>query len=266
MFKNTASQKVYVFAFTPADGLPKTGDAGQITAYVAKDFGSVTVLGDTSATECDATNAPGLYLFDITQTETNADVLMVSGKSSTPGVKIIGAPTTIFTLPPNFGATSIDSNGRLDVIKLAGTTNTARDLGASVLLSSGTGTGQVSLASGLVRLSAVGVDDFWDEASSGHTTSGTYGDKFGAHLPAILKGLTTSGSTTTAIVMNATTGLDGGVPSATDDFYNGCVLIFTSGALAGQRTSVTDYVGSTQTLTVTAVTGSAAAAVTFILV
>jgi hypothetical protein len=109
-------------------------------------------------------------------------------------------------------------------------------------------------------------DGIWDEASSGHTTSGTYGDKFGAHLPAILKGLTTSGSTTTTVVMNATTGLDGGVPSATDDFYNGCVLIFTSGTMAGQRTSVTDYVGSTQTLTVTALTGSAASGVTFILV
>ena len=91
-------------------------------------------------------------------------------------------------------------------------------------------------------------------------------DKFAAHLPAILKGVTTSGSTTTTVVMNATTGLDGGVPSSVDDFYNGSVLIFTSGALAGQRTSVTDYVGSTQTLTITAVTGSVVSGVTFILV
>lgn len=266
MFKNTASQNVYVFAFDATTNVPKTGDAANITAYVAKDYGSVTVLADTSAAEQDATNAPGYYLFAIAQTETNADVLMVSAKSSTSNIKVIGAPAVIYTRPPNAGALSIDSNGRVDVIKVAGTTQTARDLGTSVLLSSGTGTGQVSLSSGLVRLSAVGVDDVWDEVSSGHTTSGTYGDKFGAHLPAILKGLTTAGSTTTTIVMNASTGLDGAAPSATDDFYNGCVLIFTSGAMAGQRTSVTDYVGSTQTLTVTAVTGSAASGVTFILV
>lgn len=265
MFRATAG-KVIVFAFTPADGLPKTGDAGQITAYLSKDFGSVTVLGDTSATEMDATNAPGYYLFDVTGTEATCDIALISGKSSTGGVKVIGAPAVIYTRAVNAGLQSIDSNGRLDVIKLAGTTCTARDIGASVLLSSGTGTGQVSISSGLLRLSPTGVDDIYDEATSGHTTAGTYGDKFGAHLPAILKGLTTSGSTTTAIVMNATTGLDGGVPSATDDFYNGCVLIFTSGALAGQRTNVTDYVGSTQTLTVTALTGSAVSGVTFILV
>lgn len=111
MFKNTASQKVIVFAFDSTTNAPKTGDAANITAYVSKDFGSVTVLTDTSATEMDATNAKGYYLFDIAQAETNADVVLVSGKSSTSNVVIVGAPATIFTLPPNFGATSITSGG-----------------------------------------------------------------------------------------------------------------------------------------------------------
>lgn len=56
--------------------------------------------------------------------------------------------------PTNFGLLSIDSNGRVDVIKIAGTTQTARDIGASVLLSPGTGTGQVNLSSGLVPIQA----------------------------------------------------------------------------------------------------------------
>ena len=159
MYKNTASQKVIVFAYDATANTPKTGDAAQITAYVSKDYGAVTALTDTSATEMDATNAPGYYLFDISQTETNADTLLISGKSSTANVKVLGSPATIFTRPPNFSAASIDSNGRVDVIKVAGTTQTARDLGASVLLSSGTGTGQVSLSSGLVRLSSTGVAD-----------------------------------------------------------------------------------------------------------
>ena len=59
MFKNQASQKIALFAFTTANGAPKTGDAANLTAYLSKDYGAVTVLTDTSATEMDATNAPG---------------------------------------------------------------------------------------------------------------------------------------------------------------------------------------------------------------
>jgi hypothetical protein len=53
--------------------------------------------------------------------------------------------------PANWSSTSIDANGRVDVIKVAGTTQTARDLGASVLLSTGTGTGQLDVTSGIVK-------------------------------------------------------------------------------------------------------------------
>ena len=44
-----------------------------------------------------------------------------------------------------------------------------------VTIKSGTGTGELSLSAGLIRLSAAGVDDIWDEVASGHTTSGTFG-------------------------------------------------------------------------------------------
>lgn len=149
MFKNVASQKIALFAFDATTNVPKTGDAANITAYVSKDHGAVTVLGDTTATEFDATNAPGWYWFDVTQAETNADNLMFTGKSSTANIKIVGRALT--TLPANFGATSINSSGQVDVIKVAGTTQTARDLGASVLISSGTGTGQLDVTSGVIK-------------------------------------------------------------------------------------------------------------------
>lgn len=99
MFKNVASQKFAVFAFDSTTNLPKTGDAANITAYVSKDYGVVTVLADTSATEMDATNAKGYYLFDAAQAETNADFLLVSGKSSTANIVVTGAPGPIFTYP-----------------------------------------------------------------------------------------------------------------------------------------------------------------------
>jgi len=171
MFKNVASQKLIVYAFDSTTNLPKTGDAANITAYVSKDYGSVTVLGDTSATEMDATNAKGYYLFDLTQAEINADTLLFTAKSSTANIVVIGAPATVFTVPPNFTTFAIDASGRTDIGKalgtavtldsnnvlnvstkyLAGTSLTGRDIGASVLLSAGSGTGQLDFTSGVVK-------------------------------------------------------------------------------------------------------------------
>ncbi len=123
MQKNVSGQKLIVFAFNSTTNAPVTGDAGNITAYVSKDYGTVTVLGDTSATEMDATNAKGYYLFDLTQAETNADTLLFSAKSVTASVVVIGVPATVFTTPPNFDLLSIDSSGRMDLGKILGTTS-----------------------------------------------------------------------------------------------------------------------------------------------
>lgn len=163
MFKNVASQKITLFAFDVTTGLPKTGDAANLTFYVSKDDGSVTALTDTSASEIDNTNAKGMYTCDLTQGETNANKLVFSGKSSTSNIVVV--PVTVYTRPPNFSTLVIDSSGLADAntVKVgpsgSGTAQTARDLGASVLLSPGTGTGQVSLSSGLVRLSSTAIAD-----------------------------------------------------------------------------------------------------------
>lgn len=45
--------------------------------------------------------------------------------------------------------------------------------------------------------------------------------------------------------------------SSVDDFYNGSVLVFNSGLLQGQARMVSDYVGSTKTVTFTGSPGSA---------
>ncbi len=109
MFKNTSSQKITFLVIDTATNTPKTGDAANLTAYVSIDDGTVTVLGDTSATELDATNAPGLYTFDCTQAETNGDKLVFSGNSSTSGVRVV--PVLIYTLPAGFTALTISSGG-----------------------------------------------------------------------------------------------------------------------------------------------------------
>lgn len=92
------------------------------------------------------------------------------------------------------------------------------------------------------------------------------GVKLAAHLPGVLQAVIAAGSSTTEVVLNATTGIDGAAPSSTNDFYNGAVIVFTSGALAGQRTSISDYVGATKTLTVVALTGAPSAADTAVIV
>lgn len=63
----------------------------------------------------------------------------------------LAADPAIFTMAAGDNVSILP---RTSVYAIAGTAQTARDMGASVLLSSGTGTGQVSLSSGTVSLTA----------------------------------------------------------------------------------------------------------------
>lgn len=129
--------------------------------------------------ELDATNMPGWYRFDLP----NAVIAAAKGRSV--GVHFQGA-THLAPVPleieltgwdnqdsvhggmsavPNAAAgavgglpLSVDTSGRVDVLKINGTSQTARDLGASVLLSPGTGTGQLSITSGVVQADAAKVN------------------------------------------------------------------------------------------------------------
>ena len=98
MKKNTAGQKLTVFAFDATTGLPKTGDAANLTAYVSKDSGSLTTLADTSASEVSSSNAAGYYRFDLAQAETNADKLEFTAKSSTADVVVVAVPAVVDTV------------------------------------------------------------------------------------------------------------------------------------------------------------------------
>lgn len=88
LYKNTASQKIAVYAYTASTGAAKTGDAAQITGYISKDWAAAAQITDTNPTELDATNMKGWYVFDLAQAETNANVIVVSAVSSTSGVLV----------------------------------------------------------------------------------------------------------------------------------------------------------------------------------
>ena len=104
--RNVASQKVAVFAYdTGGSGRPgKTGDAAQITAYISQDGGASYQSNDTNPTELDATNQPGLYLFDLQTSETNGLLVCISAVSSTADIEI--QPLTIYTVETMRGTDS----------------------------------------------------------------------------------------------------------------------------------------------------------------
>jgi hypothetical protein len=237
MQKNVASQKLIVYAFDATANTPKTGDAANLTAYVSKDYGSVTVLGDTSATEMDSTNAKGYYLFDLTQGETNADTLLFSCKSSTANIVVVGSPATVFTTPANYSKLVIDSSGLADAttVKLgpsgSGTAQTARDVGASVLLSSGTGTGQLDFTSGVVKANLVqilataltetagllagGFKKFFNVSSPTGTLNSIPDAVAGATGGLFIAGTNAATTVTTALTTTFTGNLTGSVASVT---------------------------------------------------
>lgn len=126
--KNVASQKWVVFAFDETDNTAKTGDAGNITANLRIDGAAADTIDDANPTELE----DGYYVFDITNTESNGDCIVICPDSTTANIQVIGCPMSLWTTPPYFPTLSIDSNGRLDIIKVAGTTQTANDMSGDI--------------------------------------------------------------------------------------------------------------------------------------
>lgn len=130
LFKNVSGQKVRVFAFADAGhatldpGEPVTGDAAQITAYTAADNAALGASNDVNPAEVDSTNAPGVYEFDATQSETNGSVVEWYPKSSTAGVQVVTIGGNVQqTLPQYLPVLGIGSDGDLlEVNSLTGHT------------------------------------------------------------------------------------------------------------------------------------------------
>lgn len=111
MFKNVAGQFIELFAYNASTGAPATGDGANLSVRASRDGGTFSALTDSTATEIDATNAPGWYRWDVTQAESNGDVIFFGGRSSTANVVLVGQ--RILTRPANFTALSINSGGRV---------------------------------------------------------------------------------------------------------------------------------------------------------
>ena len=88
IYRSLAGQKLAVHAYTPADGASKTGDAANITCYESIDWGGAAALADTNPTELDSVNMKGWYVFDLSQAETDGEVLVFAPVSATSGVML----------------------------------------------------------------------------------------------------------------------------------------------------------------------------------
>ena len=105
MKKNVASQTIAVYAWDTSADTTKTGDAANITAYISKDGAAGVQSNDVNPTELDATNMPGVYVFDLTQAETNANMFVISAKSATANITL--APVQVQTESALAGAGGI---------------------------------------------------------------------------------------------------------------------------------------------------------------
>jgi hypothetical protein len=188
------SQRFYIYLQDSTTGQGETGVvaatcyylrdsvSGSMPAAVTLTFGAVFASPGTypawsSGAVREIGYMPGLYLIDIPDAVFAAGarnaVVQIFPTSGTPwlpvnleftlsAVNVYDSVRMGMTALPNFNAgvlgglpLSINTAGAVNTVQINGTTQTARDIGASVLLSSGTGTGQISLSSGLVTLAGV---------------------------------------------------------------------------------------------------------------
>jgi len=256
-------------------GLTAYYRAGQTGTVTAITLATQTVGGAYSSggfVECDATHMPGQYRFDLPDTlvsaanrvyitftgaanlATHTVILVVKAVDWSDGVRggMTALPNAaaeaaggLYTRGTGAGQISQTVNGLINgnVIDVAGTAQTARDLGASVLLSSGTGTGQVVLTAGKVQLDSTGnsavATAVWDEAASSHRSAGS----FGAMLQPFSSGTAQAGAATSITLVSGA--------SAVNDYYKNCLIDIVAGTGIGQTRFCTAYVGSTKVATVT---------------
>lgn len=129
------------FDIKDADGDLVTG-ATALDSEVSKDAGT---FADCTNEATEIATASGVYYLDLTATEMNADTVAVIVKTTSAGAKT----TTLIMYPEEAG------DIRVNATQLNGTGLTGRDIGASVLLSSGTGAGQLDFTSGVVKSNLV---------------------------------------------------------------------------------------------------------------
>jgi len=220
------------FEIRKNDGTLITG-ATALDSEVSKDGGT---FADCTNEATEIATSSGVYYLDLTSTEMNADCVAVVVKTSSTGA----CPPVFVLYPQETGDIRVDVNsfggsagtfasGRPEVntTHWNGTAVATPDTAGhpKVTIKSGTGTGELSLTSGVASANATQI--------AGNSTAAT---NLGAAAQTLVTG-TVDGSGLTP----TTTQFDTSITEATADHYVGRVLIWRTGALAGQQGLITAY-------------------------
>lgn len=191
---------------------PVVNAAGDVqTTLVITDFQAAKNGGALAAlhTATIAYDAAGIYTItlDATDTDTLGRLVVACVKAAT-----VAPPSRYQVVTANVYDSLVSGSDLLDAnaAQLGGSAQTGRDIGASVLLSPGTGTGQINLTA------------------------------LHAMLAGAIRGTVTTVSSGSSFI------LDSADLSATDDVYNGLWLVFTTGACRGISRLIGDYNGTSK--------------------
>lgn len=237
----------------------RKGALGVATPVTLATLAAITTPWATGGfREVDGTNMPGLYRFDIPNLALDtagmvvfyfkgaANMAPVIAEVEVVNVDIFDSVRFGLTALPSVTAGSINglplsvsASGAVNTLQINGTAQTARDIGASVLLSSGTGAGQISLSAGAVTvgtnndkssysltaaqtfsttgsvgsvtnaLGAAAVQSIWDDLTSNNTVVGSVGKLLVDNLNATVSSRSTI--TATDVWSNATRTITGNV-------------------------------------------------------
>lgn len=214
------------------------------------DSGSTSTLVDDALNEADTDYWKGAWLLITSGTSAN-QVRLITG--FTPGTDTITfAPVLTQAITTNTyeilpaGSVNVQQwlsstvnalvSGAVDadVSALQGDVITAAAIANAAIDAATFAAGAIDAAA----LNADAIDEIWDEALTGHTTVGTVGQLLNA-LGARAGEVADAGATTTDFDVD-------GFTEATDNHFNGHVMVFTNGALLGQSRIITTYTGSGQ--------------------
>lgn len=106
LYKNVASQKVIVFCYNKLTGDAATGRAATITANISKDAAAPAATNDVNPTEIGG----GLYAFDMTQAETNADLIALYAADSDANYKADPVVVTTGSATPDVNVAQISGD------------------------------------------------------------------------------------------------------------------------------------------------------------
>lgn len=135
-------QVIYFVARSAATRSRLTG-LSSFTVYRSRNGGAATVYTTPTVAELSAANTPGLYALTIdedTSIASTSDSEEYTVHITATNMVSVTRTVELYRRDTTSGKTAlIDSNGRVDVAAVAGTAQTGRDIGASVLVGDKTG-------------------------------------------------------------------------------------------------------------------------------